>query len=111
MLDAARKIAARDRVRARDDVEHLAVGAVADRVDGGREPVFEAAPDVALEILGGLQREAGVGRALARFEHPRRHRSERAVGEELHAADAQHVVAVAGREVALDPLVEHAGAT
>ena len=45
-------------------------------------------------------------RARVWLVRPRRQRSQRAVGEELHAADAQHLIAVTRRDRAFDPLIE-----
>ena len=107
VLDATRQLR-REILRPREDVEHFAIRPVAYGVDRGRKAVFEAAAHVSFQFLYWLQREPGVGAALARLDHPGRHRPKGAIREELHAADAQHVVAVAGREIAIEPLVQHA---
>src|SRR5204863_2572733 len=63
-------------------VERLAVGPIADRVYGHREPDLRAAPHDPLELLAARDLDA------ASVEHPRRARSERAVHEGLEVADA-----------------------
>ena len=86
------------------DVQHLAIGAVADRVDAhliaGVERRLRAPPHAAPPASSA--RPDAVGLVGVRLEQPRAARSERAVAGDLDRAHRQHVVAVAddavGRE-------------
>jgi len=87
VLDATEEVR-HDGAASLEYCQHLGVSAIADRVNGGRETTFEAAPHIDLEVCHRLQRKAAARRVIVRLEHPGRQRTERAVAEELDAADA-----------------------
>src|SRR6476619_8356430 len=76
-----------------EGVERLAVGQVADRVDGDRKAGARALADVLLELLAAGDLHTGA------VEHARGLRAERAVHERLQVADAQQRAAEAAANV------------
>ena len=85
------------------DVQHFAIGAVADGVDADLIAGLERDLRLLAHLLDRRRGQAGaVGLVRVRLEQPGAARSERAVGGDLDRAHGQHVVAVAddaaGRE-------------
>src|SRR5688500_565827 len=83
-----------------EGVERVAVGEIADRVDGDRQARTCGAADDVLELLTARDLDPGS------IEQARRTRAERAVHESLDVADSQQVVAEAGADTHLRERVD-----